>query len=601
GVASGQEFAAWTRADGTAGWQVTRGTEGQAVARSGEPGIPSRLSRDGRRLAVRVGEQTEEWELWDLQGLTAHRLGRFPGNAEDLSDDGRLVAWTHPGPGAQTLAEVREIDSGQVRFQLPFPRMSLKLRFDPSASRCAIAPSFYLNHVDYPYFVRIHRCADGRLERELSSGLGNCIWTMEWSRDGRLLGAGERGGAAFVWEVAKGNPLHVFRGFGANLWQIAFSEDNRHVAMVSTEHLVTVFDLVGGMSVALARAGQSFPTERLMWSASQPGVFGPVSGDEQDTFFRLKPGAFSCFRAPDSHGSALGIAVSGDGRRLAVGDSRRGRLWDLTGPQPRLVQEFASDLWNSFAFSPDQRWLYGGGEPGVYRWQLGADGVIPGSGRRLLGGLSHSFVVLDGRGARLAVESADAGSICLLQPAMAEHPSRVSVPNHLTEWVAMDRAGLRLATAGPSGLQLWRTADGVRLSGEPRPGHWVGFSRDDHWLVAALESRSGETYYEIWSPESWRRVATLASRPVTRETAGAVFSPDGHWVATAHPFGRIGLWRTGSWELVATLESPSGQPIGRMEFDPAAARLFSASTSGVVEQWDLGMLTKELAHLGLGW
>lgn len=599
-VASGHTFAVWRRADGKPGWQVTRGTAGSAdavIAQSDQPGRPSRLSRDGRRLAVLHGGG---WELWDLIEKAAHRLGWFAGVIEDLSDDGTLVACTHPGKPGQTVAEVREIDSGKIRFQLTFPEMALKLRFDPLAARCAIAPSFYLNYTDYPYFVRVHRCSDGKLEREVSSGLGNCIWTMEWSRDGRLLGAGERGGAAFVWEVASGNPLHVFRGFGANLWQISFSEDNRHIATLSAEHLVTVFDLVVGVPVARAQAGQSFMMDRMTWSASQPEVFGPVALEDRDVFFHLEAGAFSAFQAPSSHGSALGIAVSADGRRLAVGDSRRGRLWDVAGPAPRLVQEFASGLWNSFTFSPDGHWLYGGGEPGVFRWALGVDGVVPGSGRRLLPGMSHNAVALNADGALLAAESAETETFCLLRPASAEHPSQVTVPNAGDEWLALDGDGGRLATVGASGLKLWRTTDGVQQGVEGRPGHWVSFSRDGRWILAALET-DGEVFYEVWSPAPWKRVTTLAAKAITRETARAAFSPDGRWVATAHSFGRIALWRPGSWELVGLIESPSGQPIGRMEFDPSSSRLFFASTSGVVEQWDLAMLTRELTGIGLGW
>jgi WD40 repeat protein len=597
-ITSGHGFAAWQRADGTAGWQVTRGSDGKVIARSDQPGKPCRLSRDGRRLALRT---EKGWELWDLSGPNALCLGRFPGRVEDLSDDGELVACTYDGEGRQTVAEVREIGSGKVRFQLRFPTMTLKLRFDPAGTRCAVAPSFYLNDTDYPYFVRVHRCSDGALERELSAGLSNCIWTMEWSRDGLLLGAGERGGAAFVWDVRTGNPFHVFRGFGANLWQIAFSEDNRYIATLSAEHLVTVFDLVSGVLVARAMAGQEFTMERLMWSAAQPDVFGPVALEDRNVFFRLVPGAFSTFRAPGSHGNVLGIAVSADGGRLAVGDSRRARLWDVAGPRPRLLQEFASGLWNSFAFSPDRHWLYGGGEPGVFRWEVGTDGVVPGSGRRLIDGLAHNSVALAAGGTLLAAEAGDTDMVALLRPATADRPSQITVPNYADAWIDMDAAGNRLATVGESGLQLWRTADGTRLNGEGRPGHWVSFSPDGRHILAALEAGNGETHYEVWSPEPWRKLAILPSKTLTRETASAAFSPDGRWAVTAHPFGRIALWRPGSWELVAILESPTGQPIGRMAFDPSAARLFVGSTSGVVEQWDLGRLSQQLSEIGLGW
>lgn len=596
-MAPGHGFIAWRVTQG-AGWRVTRASDGTTVSATQVRGIPTRVSRNGGWLAARV-EDMDRWQLWDLAGPVARLEAELPGAAEDLSEDGMLVAWGfQPTPG-ETVAEVRETVGGRVRFQLKFPNVSLKLRFSGDGTRCAVAPSSYLNDTTFPYSVRIHRCADGSMEHELSTGMANCVWAMAFSRDGELLAASERGGATVVWDARTGNARHVLRGPGGDLWQLAFSDDGRYLSTMNDGRVLTVFDTVGGQPVA--RGGEAWQAEGaalLSWSAADPWVFGPLTVDGKDTLIGLRPGAFAAFAASDSHGGALGIAIAPSGRWLAVGDSRHARLWDLRHPPRRQV--FATGLWNSFAFSPDGQWLYGAGEPGVARWRMieeGAEeGIVQASRSELLPAGCHNAVALDAAGERLAAESKIEGRVRLFsRPALGGAPYRDFATGDNDSWVDLSGDGCLLAAANLDGLTVWRTADGGKLVSQPKPVHWVSFSPDGRWLVV------GRDDYEIWRTSDWSLLRTLDARTLGSGQARAAFTADGRWLATGHGFGKIALWSVPAWERFAVLESPNDQPVGRFVFDREGDRLFNASIGGVVELWDLRMLDRELKELGLGW
>lgn len=588
-VSSGLEYLA---SRGPKGWRLMRDRDGVVVCESATDGMPQRISRDGRRVAT-MNTALRGWKLWDTSGAEAKLMGSFRGYPEDLSDDGRLVAFYHRTEREVTTAQVQETETGRVRFELSFPLVSLKMRFNPEATLCAVAPSFYLNDTAFPYSVKLHRSADGEVERELSAGMANCIWTMAWSRDGAYLAAGERGGAAIIWNAVTGNPRHTLRGNGSDMWLMAFSEDGQYLSTVSNDRLVSVIDLVSGLPVARGHAWIPQGVPAMYWSASFGDIFGPVLLDRENSLIGVDRGVYSTFSAPESNGSALGIAIAPNGRWLAVGDSRNARVWDLNNAPQRY--RLAPGLWNSFAFSPDGKWLYGAGEPGAARWRVDQDGVQPGSVHLMDGPGRHNAVIIDHSGQRLAIESPGLGGVRLHTLPDKDWGTFQDVTIEGKPWIDLSADGGLLAAAGSNGVEVWRLADSTCIVSQKQPAHWVSISPDGEWLILGRER------YEVWRTREGTQVATLPSRPMEPELARAAFTQDGHWLVTGHPFGKLALWKVADWQRFAVLESPNSQPVGRLAFDRGNGRLFNASTSGVVEVWDLKMLNQELKKIGLGW
>lgn len=587
-VASGLTHYAW-RCD--EGWRIVRDIDNETTSQSTDKGTPLRISRDGGRVAV-MNPGNKGWKLFDTTQPQARELGAFEGYPEDFSDDGALVASYRQMGTGRIAAEVRETGTNAPRFLLEFPQVALKMRFNPGADLCAVAPSSYLNNSDFPYSVRLHRCKDGSVQRTLSEGMASCIWSMAWSRDGSQLAAAERGGATMIWNAYNGNVRHTLRGSGADMWLMAFSEDNRYMASISNDRLLSVFDLISGLPVARGKAWMPHGVSTMAWSASEDGnVFGPVSIDAENTLIGMESGVFSTFAAPDSYGSALGIAIAPNGRWLAVGDSRQARLWDMYRKPER--QTFANGLWNAFAYSPDGRWLYGAGEPGVVRWNINQQGVEAGSMMTLMPPGRHNALAVN-RGGGLAAESGTEMVRVFSGPEKGTTSFR-DINSPRMGWLALDAEGSLLAVGGRGGVELYRTADGERLLQQKKPVHWVSLSPDGAWLVVARD------LYEIWRTSDGTQVTSLPSRWLDPDQARATFTADGRWLATGHPFGKIALWNAATWQRFAVLESPNSQPVGRFAFDAKAARLYIASTGGVIETWDLAMLNRELKKLGLAW
>ncbi len=592
-VSPGHEFYAWR---GKTGWRVTSGRTDTLVSQAASQGKPLCLSRNGRWLAIALGDN-RGWELWDLSKPEAKLNATRPGHPEDISDDGTLAAFYHQRQHADgtMVAQVCETATGRTRFQLTFPQVSLKMRFNADASLCAVAPSSYLNESNFPYSVRLHRCTNGSVARVLSEGMTNCVWSMAWSRDGTLLAAGERGGAALIWNTTTGNPRHLLRGTGSDMWLMAFSEDGRHLATVSDDQILSVYDVTGGTPVARGYEWIPQGVPQMAWSAVNPHVFGPISIDGTNTLVRLDPGAFETFSAPDSHGRSLGIAISPDGHWLAVGDSRHARLWNLRG-EKRESRTFAPGLWNDFAFSPDGLWLYGAGEPGVVRWEMNAEGIVESTRHALLPAGRHNTVALDASGALLVAEAAGTGKAGMVQSPADAKPVRRDVPcTRNNAWVTVTQDGRFMAAASASGVEVTRITTGKKLHGQKKPALWAAFSPDGQWLVIGRER------YEIWRTADWKLAQVLDMRTIDPAQARASFTPDGRWLATAHPFGKISLWSVPEWRRVAILESPNGQPVGRFAFSRDLTRLCIASTSGVIETWDLQKLQADLKKRGLEW
>ena len=95
----------------------------------------------------------------------------------------------------------------------------------------------------------------------------------------------------------------------------------------------------------------------------------------------------------------------------------------------------------------------------------------------------------------------------------------------------------------------------------------------------------------------------LPGEEAQRMLFALAFSPDGKSLAVGSPQGQIFLWsveRPSSPRL--SLRLPGQRGLGSIVFDPQGQRLASSSIGPdpIVEIWDLDLIHRELARLGLG-
>jgi eukaryotic-like serine/threonine-protein kinase len=589
----GWEFIAWqdARKSGSSArpavhWRITRGSDGAVVSTGHGAGIPYQLSADGKWLATQSGD--EAWQLWRIDKSEAAMVRAGIGVIQDFSVDGNLLAFHFSDQAGHRFAQVREISEDRVAMTLQYPDVALTMKFDPSGEYCAVAPSFYMTGQSAPYSVRILRSRGGALVREVASALGNCVWCMAWSADGRSLLAAERGGPVYIWDTVSGNTRHILRGPGTQFWRAAFSPDGQKLAAAGEENLCSVFDLASGRPIVQC-AARFADTFSFQWTS--PESFGPVVSEGKMTLLRFQSGAFTAYQAPDAHGGVLGIAASPDGRWTALGDSRHAWLWDHERQQP--LPPFAAGLWNSFRFSHDGRWLYGCGEPGVRRWQIEKSGtaamlVLEPSG-------FHNSVALNKTSDLLSFDHDKGHRVCVVSQPDSEHPPRRELDSSLGLWTDISSDGRLLVSAGHGTLKVWSIPDSRLLHSDKRTAKAVCFSPDSRWLFKASEG------YEIWSTKTWRRARVLDAPDFSNLLAQAIFHPTRPLLVGGCSLGRICVWSTDDWRLLGILENPNQLPVQRLSFDASGDKLHLGSAAGVFATWDFQKLSDGLSAQGLDW
>jgi WD40 repeat protein len=583
-------FLAWRDPEkGT--WQITRAADGALISAGSGPGIPQYLSADGRWLATQDGDK--RWKLWRIEDSQATLASAGDGIVQDVSADGRWFAWQTAGRPGRRIAEICEAGGDRITMSVEYPNVALAMKFSPDGQFCAVAPSFYLNDPNIPYSVRIYRCADGTMVRELGARLGNCVWCMTWSPDGRWLLAAERDGPVYIWDATNGDVRHILRGPGTQLWRAAFSQDGQRLAIVSEDDLVSAFCLVSGRTLMQSK-GSRFLSQSFQWQSDES--FGPVVIEGKTTLMHYHPGAYCGYDSTDTRGGVLGIAASPDGRWTALGDARHAWLWDHECGQGR--PSFAGGLWSAFCFSPDGRQLYGAGEGGVKRWVMDENGA--GEGTLLSPPGNHNGIAVDRSGHLLAIDRAQKRSAYILRQPDSEQPERMELNlSHglpAGAWIDLSPNGRFLAIGGQEGFDVLSVDGRKELYADTRTVRGVRFSPDGHWLLVA-----SDRCYEIWSTETWKCERVLDAPDFSNVAAQAAFHPKKPLLAAACGAGHIGLWSTNDWKLLGVLENPSEIPVRRMSFDGNGKKLRFGSMAGIFATWDFDLLEQELAKRGLGW
>jgi tetratricopeptide (TPR) repeat protein len=170
-------------------------------------------------------------------------------------------------------------------------------------------------------------------------------------------------------------------------------------------------------------------------------------------------------------------------------------------------------------------------------------------------------------------------------------------PHHDVRRIAVSADGRLAATASHSGagVKVWEAASGRLVKELPVAGNArAEFSPDGRWLAA-----SGSDGLRVWSvANSWREVTHVAALP----WAELAFSPDSRLLALDGGQGLVLLLDPASGREYARLEDPNQDRVKALRFSSDGTRLVTGSfdTSGI-HVWDLGLLRRDLAGLGLDW
>lgn len=423
----------------------------------------------------------------------------------------------------------------------------------------------------------------------------NCYaYCCSWNPDGSLvaIGTSDRRVLVLSPDAPGDEPVHVFRGHGAEVESVAWSSDGRIIVSCGWDTTTRFWGLMEG--------------RELTRETVQSWHYGFTPDDSR----------FFCF-VPTRH-------------ELVLSDVQYQQVC-------RIVPEPGEDIVKSparAAFVAGSSWMVTATHDGVRSYRV-ADGR-PGPLLPEAGGLrdflmfpepSRHFVAMANRGRLLgewrtnAAGQLEFGS---LRPVKREelpiiHPRHapwLGIPTRDLRWYAYD--GYQGDLPESAGVLDWEISPDGRFAGAMLAGghgsYWtlersskrtdvgptrnsgVGFTSDSRFAFFAannelfcVDTASGK--------EKWRTHLT----PIQYGASAVQVSPDDKLVAAVMTPFTVSLVDIATGQSIATLEHPSAQLINNITFSPDGRWFAVACSTHQTQLWDLHRLRAELAALNLNW
>ena len=513
----------WTVADGLAGeeknlWQAPDVVWGV------------RFDPQGKTLAAASEDGTVR--LWEVDAGAALRAPLIDRIGDFLSvafapDGGGLVAgngegdifgWALPG-ATQLFKPIHGAHTSDV----------WNLAFSPRGDRFATASSDATSMVvEYP---------SGRVMGQAFAGAGG-INDVVFTPNGETLIGGGSDGALHLWDLSHDRLLtSTASGHSQPIIDVELSRDGKLVATLGRDLLIRLWTM-----------GREYPLAQQRW----------VSGQ-----------------------AAKGLAISSDGRRLAVGDDAGVvHVWQLdSAREPQRLTGHAYQVW-AVAFSPDDRLLATGDRSGEVRlWDL-ASGMLRWSIAAGQGSV-WSLAFFD-EGRRLATASDDGVRLWTVESGAAD--GALAPTGGQVTRAALSPDGTALAVAGTDGrVLLWDLVSGTlrrEFNAESGVIWSVAFSPDGSRLATA----SSEEVVTLWRVKDGERLATMTGH--SGGVTDLTFLADGVTLVAIDRKGNLHIWDTPTARRLAERQVGHQGASWRIAVHPDGERFATAGDDGQVRLWD---------------
>ncbi len=534
------------------------------------------FSDDGRFLLA-VYHKVYVLRVWDLVHARSFQVD--DPICWDLSPDGRWVATGHK----DGTIRIHDTGTGRVSLSWGVGQECNRLTFQPGGGllACVAKKDESVHFYDF-------RTGSDRTPGGLSPGWGYAIWHpggrelvgMGSDRRIRILDVATRA----VRMLADARPDHFS--------YLTFSPDGRMLAATGWDSTLRTWDYGSGrrlFSLDGAMGYAQFRADGRRLSGTHDGRFVEL--------WELEPAREYRTVADGTEGRS--VAFSPDGRLLATAGGEGVRLRDsrTLGELAMLPGPDSSDV----RFEPSGAAILTCDAAGVRRRPLAPDPVVPGGiviGPPELVYIQSFVSDIDTTpdGNNLAMADRGLGRAVFFGP--GRRVSTAVIVKNIAS-VALSPDGRWLATGnhfefGP-GFKVWATATGrlERTWAEVREARSV-FSPDGRWLVTSAADGVSCRRVGTWErgPEVPQGRASTAPGPIA-------FSADGSILALSSSLQEIILVNTATWGLLAKLQAPDAGEVRALAFDPDGTRL-AAACNGLLAVWDLGLVRRGLAPMGLG-
>jgi WD40 repeat protein len=588
----------------------------------GVPLYAAAVSPDGRLLGA-VGENGTV-VLFDMESGALRQ--RLDGHSRDVND----VVFHPQGAWLASAGQDQQIirwslPSGNT------PAKQLKAWKSPAnVSSLAVSPTGeLLASGDENGIIRLWQAETGKLVRRLEGhrkGIAEA-GGLAFSSSGKFLASSSYDNTARVWDVARGKTLQVLKGHNGSVFRAAFSPDEKRIATSSADrrlilwevesgqllqvfegHQNTVFgvdfvprrlratlDPAGGQGAATLLVSPSQDRTLRVWDTDSgvtlrvlqghiagvlkvaihaaPDVDHRVqvfSASNDGTVRRWAIASLPYQQLVDLPGSSISAAITPSGQHVAVGfDSGALRLYAL--PEMRVVEEqekaHSAEI-RRLSFNADGTLLASASFDNTAKlWAVAPDGSL--TERQTCSGHTGAVygLAFSPDGTLLATASHD-GRVGLFTVGTEEKRFIDAHEEHVNS-VEFDHSGNRLLSAGDD-----KTARLWNLTTNP-PTQIQAFKAQDMLMWATL-SPDGQAMASVGRGSSRLQVystndAQLLHRLVGHESTvyRAIFSPDGHQLATVSADATLRLWDLGTGGELFSLRLPTHRhpPVPLWDFD----------------------------------
>ncbi len=581
------DFERYARSNDAGGIQLCRVGDGQELASvpAESEGVKAlRFSPDSRWLAfVREGRQLQ---LWNIEKDSRSRPD-IPAFATAMAFDkaSRVIAVGHADGTISLCDLVEETRPRTLKFAAGSTIEAL--HFDPAGRWLAasVAPKFE---------VRLANIATDEVAAVLP--LPSQAPSLAVSSDGMRAAIACNDGKVRIWEIAKGGQTRELSGHRSVVQRVAIDPAGTLVASWSWDGTLRLWDAASGAELFRIAAD----VRELRFSEDGLRLASGIEGTSVQ-MWRVAPGVehrvLDCNDGPRVN--RLGdCSVSPDGRQLAVAGTCGALLWDLvTGTRLGVAPSGGT---RSVAFSSRGEDLITASTSGLWRWPIrlnpGTTTISFAAGERLTEAPTQHL--RPGAGGDLLAAAIDDRGVSILP--FAELSAAAPVLEHTNAIIgAVNRTGRWVAsgTWHGYGVRVWDRETGVQsdLLKEDRMDT-VCFSPDDRWLVTG-----GIHEFCIWEAGTWslhRRVPRTGGN-----IPGSIaFAPAGGILALQTGLAQIRFLDPDTFQELCTIDVPNGESSGPTAFLPDGSGFVSvASLDGHVHLWDLALIRRRLASLGLDW
>jgi serine/threonine protein kinase/WD40 repeat protein/tetratricopeptide (TPR) repeat protein len=589
----GPDLEYYARADTAGQVSVRRVSDDVEIARLPSSGkvawMGLTMSLDGRFLAQRC-LPNQRLRLWRLDGpkpevVLEDVTGSHHSTVAFRADSRQLAI---PQPGASV--RVYDTATGRLVNRWAVPEAAERLVFRPDGAQLAVGSRST---------VRLLDADKGKVLAEFSHP--SRIACLAWHPQGDLLGVSCTDRKIYLWDALTGKEaLPPLEGHTAAGIALCFNGAGDRLVSAAWDGILRLWDPRTGRQLLESPGGGA----QLCFSRDGRLV-GSFQGGSKLGLLRILPGQESgMIRSPQAANLYYGeVRLHPDGRLVAVYSARGLALVDLAaGKELAVIPSRGHAGLAPLGFEPSGA-LRTYGEGGLRRWPVGRDAAEPGLLRlgpperlteaQTLDGWGQSA---DGRVVALPNYSAGAVVLHLEQP-----PRRLTLaPQRDVRRCAVSPDGRWVATGshgevGKEGAKVWEAATGKLVKTLPVGGLCTAtFSPDGRWLATG----SGiDKLCHLWAVGSWEAGPKLANG------FRFAFSPDGRALAAGGELqGSVLLLETATGKELARLATPDRTFLVPACFTADGGQLLAVGQdSGALYFWDLQVIRRQLAELGLDW